>query len=114
MCYSECSDIMAAATAMDSDVITIVTAPSDRERLAALAPFGCPNRIGPGTYNIHSPNILAPLRTIALIKKTAERMPAERLWVNPDCGLKTRQRAEAIPVLAHIVAAARALRAGSD
>ncbi|MBS0506232.1 MAG: 5-methyltetrahydropteroyltriglutamate--homocysteine S-methyltransferase [Proteobacteria bacterium] len=111
MCYSEFNDIMAAIAEMDADVITIETSRSDMELLAAFEHFSYPNQIGPGVYDIHSPNIPAAQHMIALIKKAAERVPAERLWVNPDCGLKTRQWAEVIPALTHMVAAAKALRA---
>ncbi|HRO82625.1 MAG TPA: 5-methyltetrahydropteroyltriglutamate--homocysteine S-methyltransferase, partial [Alicycliphilus denitrificans] len=114
MCYSEFNDIMAAIAAMDADVITIETSRSDMELLDAFEDFQYPNQIGPGVYDIHSPNIPAAQQMIALIKKAAERIPAERLWVNPDCGLKTRQWAEVVPALTEMVAAARALRAGSS
>ena len=99
---------------MDADVITIETSRSDMELLDAFEDFQYPNQIGPGVYDIHSPNIPAAQQMIALIKKAAERIPAERLWVNPDCGLKTRQWAEVVPALTEMVAAARALRAGSS
>ncbi|WOO31583.1 5-methyltetrahydropteroyltriglutamate--homocysteine S-methyltransferase [Diaphorobacter limosus] len=114
MCYSGINDIMAAIAAMDADVITIETSRSDMELLDAFEDFQYPNQIGPGVYDIHSPNIPAAQQMIALIKKAAERIPAERLWVNPDCGLKTRQWAEVVPALTEMVAAARALRAGSS
>ena len=114
MCYSEFNDIMAAIAAMDADVITIETSRSDMELLDAFEDFQYPNQIGPGVYDIHSPNIPAAQQMIALIKKAADRIPAERLWVNPDCGLKTRQWAEVVPALTEMVAAARALRAGSS
>ncbi|MDE1982917.1 MAG: 5-methyltetrahydropteroyltriglutamate--homocysteine S-methyltransferase, partial [Betaproteobacteria bacterium] len=74
--------------------------------------FNYPNAIGPGVYDIHSPNIPSERHMTDLMKKAAERIPAERLWVNPDCGLKTRQWNEVIPALAQMVAAAKALRAG--
>ncbi len=114
MCYSEFNDIMAAIAAMDADVITIETSRSGMELLDAFEDFQYPNQIGPGVYDIHSPNIPAAGQMIALIKKAAERIPAERLWVNPDCGLKTRQWAEVMPALTEMVAAARALRAGGS
>jgi len=114
MCYSEFNDIMAAIAAMDADVITIETSRSDMELLDAFEDFQYPNQIGPGVYDIHSPNIPAAQQMIALIKKAAGRIPAERLWVNPDCGLKTRQWAEVVRALTEMVAAARALRAGSS
>ena len=80
------------------------------ELLAAFESFAYPNQIGPGVYDIHSPNIPTRAHIVALMKKAAERIPGERLWVNPDCGLKTRQWAEVIPALANMVAAARELR----
>ena len=113
MCYSEFNDIMAAVVAMDADVITIETSRSGMELLDAFEDFQYPNQIGPGVYDIHLSDIPAAGRMIALIKKAAERVPAERLWVNPDCGLKTRQWAEVVPTLTQMVAAARALRACS-
>ncbi len=111
MCYSEFNDIIASIADMDADVITIETARSDMELLDAFESFDYPNQIGPGVYDIHSPNIPAQDRMVQLMRKAAERVPAERLWVNPDCGLKTRQWAEVIPALGNMVAAARTLRA---
>jgi 5-methyltetrahydropteroyltriglutamate--homocysteine methyltransferase len=110
MCYSEFNDIMAAIAAMDADVITIETSRSDMELLDAFDHFNYPNEIGPGVYDIHSPNIPTTEHIVQLMKKAAERIPAERLWVNPDCGLKTRQWGEVLPALANMVAAARELR----
>ena len=84
-----------------------------RSRMELLDDFGTfayPNQIGPGVYDIHSPNIPTQDHIVQLMKKAAERIPAERLWVNPDCGLKTRQWAEVIPALANMVSAARLLR----
>lgn len=111
MCYSEFNDIIASIAAMDADAITIETSRSDMELLDAFDSFNYPNEIGPGVYDIHSPNIPTQEHIVALMKKAAERIPAERLWVNPDCGLKTRQWSEVIPALTHMVAAAKALRA---
>lgn len=111
MCYSEFNDIIAAIAGMDADVITIETSRSDMELLDAFDNFNYPNEIGPGVYDIHSPNIPTEAHMVELMKKAAERIPAERLWVNPDCGLKTRQWAEVLPALAHMVAAAKTLRA---
>lgn len=110
MCYSEFNDIIASIADMDADVITIETSRSDMELLDAFDDFNYPNEIGPGVYDIHSPNIPTEAHMVALMKKAAERIPAERLWVNPDCGLKTRQWNEVIPALTHMVAAARTLR----
>ena len=111
MCYSEFNDIIAAITDMDADVITIETSRSDMELLDVFDNFNYPNEIGPGVYDIHSPNIPTEQYMVALMKKAAERIPAERLWVNPDCGLKTRQWNEVIPALINMVAAAKTLRA---
>ncbi|MFT4195606.1 5-methyltetrahydropteroyltriglutamate--homocysteine S-methyltransferase, partial [Ottowia sp.] len=110
MCYSEFNDIIASIADMDADVITIETSRSDMELLDAFDNFKYPNEIGPGVYDIHSPNIPTQDHMVQLMKKAAERIPAERLWVNPDCGLKTRQWNEVIPALTHMVEAAKALR----
>lgn len=113
MCYSEFNDIISSIADMDADVITIETSRSDMELLEAFENFQYPNEIGPGVYDIHSPNIPTEQHIVNLMKKAAERVPAERLWVNPDCGLKTRQWAEVIPALTNMVAAAKVLRAGA-
>jgi 5-methyltetrahydropteroyltriglutamate--homocysteine methyltransferase len=113
MCYSEFNDIIASIADMDADVITIETSRSDMELLDAFDHFNYPNEIGPGVYDIHSPNIPSEEHIVHLMKKAAERIPAQRLWVNPDCGLKTRQWEEVIPALTNMVAAARTLRAGA-
>ncbi len=110
MCYSEFNDIIAEVADMDADVITIETSRSDMELLDAFDDFKYPNQIGPGVYDIHSPNIPTREHIVHLMKRAAERIPAERLWVNPDCGLKTRQWAEVIPALTNMVAAAKELR----
>ncbi len=111
MCYSEFNDIIASIANMDADVITIETSRSDMELLDAFDDFNYPNEIGPGVYDIHSPNIPTQEHIVQLMKKAAERIPAERLWVNPDCGLKTRQWSEVIPALTNMVTAAKNLRA---
>jgi 5-methyltetrahydropteroyltriglutamate--homocysteine methyltransferase len=113
MCYSEFNDIIASIADMDADVITIETSRSDTELLDAFDNFNYPNEIGPGVYDIHSPNIPTEEHIVQLMKKAAERIPAQRLWVNPDCGLKTRQWEEVIPALTNMVAAARKLRASA-
>ena len=92
-------------------MITIETSRSDMELLDAFGDFGYPNEIGPGVYDIHSPRIPSEQQMVELMKKAAERIPAERLWVNPDCGLKTRQWNEVIPALTNLVPAAKTLRA---
>ncbi|MFV3131601.1 5-methyltetrahydropteroyltriglutamate--homocysteine S-methyltransferase [Niveispirillum sp. KHB5.9] len=114
MCYSEFNDIIASIADMDADVITIETSRSDMELLEAFDNFNYPNQIGPGVYDIHSPNIPTEDHMVNLMKKAAERIPAERLWVNPDCGLKTRQWNEVIPALTGMVSAARTLRAAAS
>lgn len=110
MCYSEFNDIIASIADMDADVITIETSRSDMELLDAFDHFQYPNEIGPGVYDIHSPNIPTQEHIVQLMKKAAERIPAQRLWVNPDCGLKTRQWAEVVPALTNMVSAAKLLR----
>ncbi|MDR3004504.1 MAG: 5-methyltetrahydropteroyltriglutamate--homocysteine S-methyltransferase [Acidovorax sp.] len=110
MCYSEFNDIIASIADMDADVITIETSRSDMELLAAFAHFQYPNEIGPGVYDIHSPNIPTEAHIVNLMQKAAERIPTQRLWVNPDCGLKTRQWPEVVAALTQMVAAAKTLR----
>lgn len=110
MCYSEFNDIIASIAELDADVITIETSRSDMELLDAFDGFRYPNQIGPGVYDIHSPNIPSEAHIVDLMKKAAARIPGERLWVNPDCGLKTRQWDEVIPALRNMVAAAHTLR----
>lgn len=113
MCYSEFNDIITSIADMDADVITIETSRSDMELLDAFDHFNYPNEIGPGVYDIHSPNIPTQEHIVQLMRKAAERIPMDRLWVNPDCGLKTRQWEEVIPALTNMVAAARTLRASA-
>ncbi len=110
MCYSEFNDIIESISAMDADVITIETSRSDMELLDVFNAFDYPNEIGPGVYDIHSPNIPAVAQIRQLMEKAAERIPPERLWVNPDCGLKTRQWSEVKPALSAMVQAAGELR----
>ncbi|WP_028240109.1 5-methyltetrahydropteroyltriglutamate--homocysteine S-methyltransferase [Stutzerimonas azotifigens] len=110
MCYSEFNEVIEAIAAMDADVITIETSRSQMELLDAFRAFRYPNDIGPGVYDIHSPRVPAPEEMIALLERAVEHIPAERLWVNPDCGLKTRAWPETEAALANMVAAARELR----
>lgn len=110
MCYSEFNDIISAIADMDADVITIETSRSDMELLDVFDHFNYLNEIGPGVYDIHTPNTPTQAQMVALIDKAAERIPAERLWINPDCGLKTRQWKEVLPALQNMVAAATTLR----
>ena len=111
MCYSEFNDVIKSIAAMDADVITIETSRSDMELLDAFEAFDYPNDIGPGVYDIHSPRVPDTAQMVKLLSKAAQRIPAERLWVNPDCGLKTRAWAETEAALINMVAAARKLRA---
>lgn len=111
MCYSEFNDIIGSIAAMDADVITIETSRSNMELLEAFEGFSYPNDIGPGVYDIHSPNVPEVDWMVALMQKAAKRLPKERLWVNPDCGLKTRAWPETEAALISMVDAARALRA---
>ncbi|MDH4607660.1 5-methyltetrahydropteroyltriglutamate--homocysteine S-methyltransferase [Pseudomonas sp. BN102] len=111
MCYSEFNDVIESIAAMDADVITIETSRSDMELLDAFEAFAYPNEIGPGVYDIHSPRVPDSAEMANLLRKAAERIPAERLWVNPDCGLKTRAWPETEAALVNMVAAARTLRA---
>ena len=110
MCYCEFNDIMSSIAALDADVITIETSRSDMELLESFEAFEYPNEIGPGVYDIHSPNVPDVEWIEALLKKAADRVPTERLWVNPDCGLKTRGWAETRQALANMVQAAQNLR----
>jgi 5-methyltetrahydropteroyltriglutamate--homocysteine methyltransferase len=110
MCYSEFNDVIEAIAAMDADVITIETSRSDMELLEAFKAFDYPNDIGPGVYDIHSPRVPDTAEMVKLMSKAVQRIPAERLWVNPDCGLKTRAWPETEAALVNMVAAARQLR----
>ncbi len=110
MCYSEFNDIIEFIAALDADVITIETSRSDMELLDAFKEFQYPNEIGPGVYDIHSPNVADEGWMYNLLKKAAQRIPAERLWVNPDCGLKTRGWEEVRASLKRMVEVATRLR----
>ncbi len=110
MCYSEFNDIIEAIARMDADVITIETSRSDMELLDVFDEFQYPNEIGPGVYDIHSPNIPDVDAMVDLLLKASIRIPAERLWVNPDCGLKTRQWHEVRPALSNMIEASKYLR----
>ncbi|MSE16467.1 5-methyltetrahydropteroyltriglutamate--homocysteine S-methyltransferase, partial [Pantoea agglomerans] len=110
MCYCEFNDIMDAIAALDADVITIETSRSDMDLLEAFENFDYPNEIGPGVYDIHSPNVPSVEWIEALLLKAAKRIPEARLWVNPDCGLKTRGWTETRQALANMVTAAKKLR----
>lgn len=112
MCYSEFNDIIEAIAAMDADAITIETSRSNMELLGAFVSFKYPNEIGPGVYDIHSPRVPAVEEMTGLMRKAGAVLPPENLWVNPDCGLKTRGWAEVKSSLINMVSAARELRLG--
>ena len=112
MCYSEFNDIIQDIAAMDADVITIETSRSQMELLDAFAgEFKYPNDIGPGVYDIHSPRVPSTEEMVELLRKAKAVVPAEQLWVNPDCGLKTRAWPETKAALESMVEAAKILRA---
>ncbi|CAB3694443.1 5-methyltetrahydropteroyltriglutamate--homocysteine S-methyltransferase [Paraburkholderia rhynchosiae] len=111
MCYSEFNDILPSIAAMDADVITIETSRSAMELLDGFGAFSYPNEIGPGVYDIHSPRVPSTEAMQRLLERACEVIPAERLWVNPDCGLKTRGWPETEAALTNMVRAAKALRA---
>ncbi len=110
MCYCEFNDIMSSIAGLDADVITIETSRSDMELLHAFKTFAYPNEIGPGVYDIHSPNVPSVKWMYDLINKAALLIPLERLWVNPDCGLKTRSWEETRAALSNMVTATQQLR----
>jgi 5-methyltetrahydropteroyltriglutamate--homocysteine methyltransferase len=110
MCYSEFNDIIGAVAAMDADVISIETSRSAMELLDAFANFSYPNDIGPGVYDIHSPRVPSQQEMETLLEKALKVLEPRQLWVNPDCGLKTRGWAEVKPALVSMVAAAKAVR----
>ena len=111
MCYSEFNDILPAIAALDADVITIETSRARMKLLDGFAEFKYPNDIGPGLYDIHSPRVPAPEEMSELLQRALKVVPAERLWVNPDCGLKTRGWPETEAALQTMVATAREARA---
>ncbi|MEO0075437.1 MAG: 5-methyltetrahydropteroyltriglutamate--homocysteine S-methyltransferase [candidate division WOR-3 bacterium] len=110
MCYSEFNDIIENIAAMDADVITIETSRSEMELLEAFVDFQYPNEIGPGVYDIHSPRVPSVTEIKHLLKKAIEVLPLENIWVNPDCGLKTRKWEETKLALQNMVQAAQELR----
>jgi 5-methyltetrahydropteroyltriglutamate--homocysteine methyltransferase len=110
MCYAEFNDIIDSIAAMDADVITIETSRSQMELLNAFADFNYPNEIGPGVYDIHSPRVPTVDEMIYLLEKALKVIPARNLWVNPDCGLKTRKWPETEAALRNMISAAEILR----
>jgi len=110
MCYAEFEDIIDSIAALDADVISIETSRSRMELLKTFEKFKYPNEIGPGVYDIHSPRVPKKDEMVELIKKASKQIDPKRLWVNPDCGLKTRGWPETIDALKEMVSAAKELR----
>lgn len=111
LCYSEFGEVIAAIDGLDADVTSIEAARSRLEVVADLAGFGFRRGIGPGVYDIHSPRVPSQAEIAALIDTALAGIPVSQLWINPDCGLKTRGYEETVQSLRHVVAAARAARA---
>jgi 5-methyltetrahydropteroyltriglutamate--homocysteine methyltransferase len=110
MCYSEFNDIIQSIADMDADVITIECSRSQMELLDAFATFKYPNEIGPGVYDIHSPRVPSKTEMINLMEKAKKYIPIDQLWINPDCGLKTRHWEETKLALTEMVTTAKELR----
>jgi 5-methyltetrahydropteroyltriglutamate--homocysteine methyltransferase len=110
MCYAEFNDIIESIAAFDADVISIEASRSRMELLGAFTDFEYPNEIGPGIFDIHSPRVPETSEMVGLLNAALKVVPVDRLWVNPDCGLKTRRWEEVRPALANMVAAAREVR----
>jgi 5-methyltetrahydropteroyltriglutamate--homocysteine methyltransferase len=111
MCYADFNDIIESIGALDADVISIETSRSQMELLGAFGTYKYPNEIGPGVYDIHSPRIPSVEEMVTLVEKAVKVLSPDQIWVNPDCGLKTRGWAEVKPALDNMVAAAKELRA---
>ena len=114
MCYSEFNDIIESIARMDADVISIETSRSQMELLDAFATFKYPNEIGPGVYDIHSPRVPTKTEMKELLLKATKVLPEEKIWVNPDCGLKTRGWDEVGKALQEMVNAAKELRENNN
>ena len=110
MCYSEFADIIKDIDDMDADVITFEASRSDLTILDVLKENNFRTEVGPGVYDIHSPRVPSTDEIVTALHKMLDRIPKEKLWVNPDCGLKTRGEAETIPSLENLVAAAKEVR----
>jgi 5-methyltetrahydropteroyltriglutamate--homocysteine methyltransferase len=110
MCYAEFGDVLDAIIATDADVISLEAARSGMAIVRDLARAHYPREVGPGVWDIHSPRVPSSDAIAALLREALRALPAQRLWVNPDCGLKTRGYAEVLPALANLVAAAQAVR----
>jgi 5-methyltetrahydropteroyltriglutamate--homocysteine methyltransferase len=110
MCYAEFNEIIDAIAEMDADVISLESARSQMELLDAFAAHAYRNDIGPGVYDIHSPRVPSAEEMVALLERALQVIDARRLWVNPDCGLKTRTWEQVTPALENMVVAAGGLR----
>ena len=110
MCYCEFNDVLEAIAELDADVISIESSRSEMELLEAFRTFKYPNEVGPGIYDIHSPRVPTVEEMTGLLDKALQVLPRQQLWVNPDCGLKTRGWPEVEEALTNMVAAARAVR----
>jgi 5-methyltetrahydropteroyltriglutamate--homocysteine methyltransferase len=110
MCYSEFNDIIDSINAMDADVISIENSRSDAELLEVFRQFEYDKEIGPGVYDIHSPRVPSQPEIAERLREATAVLKRDLVWVNPDCGLKTRRYEETEPSLRHMVAAARQLR----
>lgn len=110
MCYAEFGDILQAIDDLDADVISLEAARSHMQVAGELATAGYPREVGPGVYDIHSPRVPSTEEAAALLRKGLEAIAPERLWVNPDCGLKTRGWPEVRVSLENLVSAAREVR----
>lgn len=113
MCYSAFEDIIDSVANMDADVLSIETSRSDMELLETFARVGYPNAVGPGVYDVHSPSVPTIAEIQALLGMALMALEPEQLWVNPDCGLKTRQWEEVRPALDAMVRAAERVRSRS-
>ena len=112
LCYSEFGEVIGAIADLDADVTSIEAARSHMEVLGDLNAAGFANSVGPGVYDIHSPRVPGVEEMAASLREALKSVPAERLWVNPDCGLKTRTTDEVTASLQHLVTAAKEVRSG--
>ena len=110
MCYSEFNDIIKDIDNMDADVITFEASRGDLTILSALKENNFRTQVGPGVYNIHSPRVPTVEEIVSAVKKMENYVPKQKLWINPDCGLKTRGEKETVASLKNLVAAAKIVR----
>jgi 5-methyltetrahydropteroyltriglutamate--homocysteine methyltransferase len=114
MCYCDFNDVIESIAAFDADVISMEASRSQMELLRAFAKFEYPNEVGPGIWDIHSPRVPSVDEMADSLRAAIEVVPVDRLWVNPDCGLKTRRWEEVRPALANLVEAAHLVRRETD